>query len=130
MGSLAEEINLGEYDEVVTLKTFQTVISPEPIMERYGSDFRTIRFEKPDKPFILTIFDDGTETDSFGVRLQGTEYYFYAIAQPLAGDISLKDIEEFSWPEPFDMGNTRDLREKTFNLYKNKDYALLVYFLA
>jgi uroporphyrinogen decarboxylase len=126
----ARHLNMGEYKEVVTWQTVQTVITPPEILERYGADFRTVRFHKPDNPSHVEVNPDGSFRDALGVLLMPTDYYYDAMQRPLEGAISLNDIRKFKFPATDDPGLTRGLRAEVQDLVKNTDFALVVDYLA
>jgi uroporphyrinogen decarboxylase len=126
----ARHLGIGEYEEVVTWQTVQTVITPPQILEKYQADFRTVRFHKPDNPARLVVNPDGSFRDALGVLLKPTEYYYDAMDRPLAGPITRDDIRAFRFPPTDDPGLTRGLREEVQELVRGTDFALVVDYLA
>lgn len=126
----AKYSNLAPYEEIVTWVTVQTVLTPLELQDKYHSDFRIVRFKQPDNPKPVVKFEDGSFLDALGVRLQPIKYYCDAVARPLGGSISVSDIENFKWPDPYDKGLTRGLREETEKIYKETDYALVADYLV
>ena len=126
----AAHLGIGAYEEVVTWQTVQTVITPPQILERYGADFRTVRFREPDNPAPRHVNPDGSVRDALGVLLKPTDYYYDAVQRPLEGPITRGDVEKFRFPVPDDPGLTRGLREEVQALLDGTDYALVVDYLA
>ncbi len=126
----AAHLGIGAYEEVVTWQTVQTVITPPQILERYGADFRTVRFKDPDTRAPQEAAPDGSVRDALGVLLKPTDYYYDAVQRPLEGPITLADIKKFRYPVPDDPGLTRGLREEVQALLDGSDYALVVDYLA
>jgi len=126
----AKYLNLLPYEEIVTWVTVQTVITPAELLEKYKADFRMVRFKKPDNPKPVVKFDDGSILDVYGVRLQPTDYYYDAVSRPLGGPISISDVENFDWPDPYNAGLTRGLDKEAEKLFMETDYALVADFLA
>jgi uroporphyrinogen decarboxylase len=52
-----------------------------------------------------------------------TGYYSEIIRAPLE-DLKTKDLENFSWPNPYDPGRIKGLREKAKKLFENTGYAI------
>ncbi|NOZ64863.1 MAG: hypothetical protein GXO71_08115 [Caldiserica bacterium] len=69
----------------------------EHLLRALGIDFRTIRPRYIGPP--LTQYEDGSVDTVWGIR-RGGAYYGQALNHPLSGAESVKDIEEFSWPNP------------------------------
>jgi uroporphyrinogen decarboxylase len=126
----ARHLGLGQYPEVVTWQTVQTVITPPEILERFGADFRTVRFHKPDNLQHVEVNPNGSFCDALGVLLMPTDYYYDAIQRPLQGDISMNDIRRFRFPATDDPGLTRGLRAEVQELASKTDFALVVDYLA
>lgn len=69
-------------------------------------------------------------TDEFGItwfKPEGGYYYDQrpGESQPLSGNITLKDIEEFDWPEPRDPERLKGLEDKLSQL-RNEGYATVM----
>jgi uroporphyrinogen decarboxylase len=126
----AKYLNLAPYEEIVTWTTVQTVITPVELKEKYHSDFKTVWLKKPDNPKPVITFDDGSILDAMGVRLQPTDYYYDAVSRPLGGSITVSDVRDFNWPDPYDKGLTRGLEEETAKIYDETEYALVADYLA
>ena len=126
----ARHLGIGEYEEVVTWQTVQTVITPPQILDRYGADFRTVRFHAPDNPRHVDVNPDGSFRDALGVLLVPTDYYYDAMHRPLEGAITLDDVRKFRFPPTDDPGLTRGLRAEVQALLNTTDFALVVDYLA
>ena len=109
---------------VMTHIPMGTVEMPESLLEYCGSDFRTVRLRhhwiNP-----VTYNEDGSYYDEYGCLMVPSEFYFDNMKRPLSGDISIKDIERFNWPDPYDFKRTEGLSEKAGNLYRNTEYAIV-----
>ena len=53
------------------------------------------------------------------------EYYYDIIKRPLQGTITLDDIKNASWPDPYAPGRTDGLRKEAEELYEKSDYAIV-----
>ena len=126
----AERYNIGPYDDTVTWQTVQTVATPEQIQKEFNADFRMIRPGDRDNPFPDHYNpEDGTVIDAMGVKLKPILYYYDVVERPLSGPITMDDIKNYPWPDPYDPGIRRGVREKALKYY-NEGYALVTDFLA
>lgn len=108
----------------ITHKPMGTVETPPKLMEMYRLDFRTVRLKAPwNNP--VKVNDDGSYYDDYGCLMQPCEYYYDVVERPLAGDITIKDIENSKWPDPYAPGRTDGLREEAKELYENTNYAIV-----
>ena len=64
-----------------------------------------------------------------GSTMKPILYYYDVVERPLTGPITMDDIKNFPWPDPYDPGIRRGVREKALEYY-NQDYALVTDFLA
>lgn len=109
---------------IITHKPMGTVSTPDKIMEMFGMDFRTVRLKAPwNNPSV--VFDDGSYLDDYGVVMAPCEYYYDAVKRPLTGEITLEDIKNASWPDPYAPGRADGLREEARELYENTSYAIV-----
>ncbi len=67
-------------------------------------------------------------TDLWGVERVRSDhcYYFEELEFPLTGDVTIKDIANYPWPNPDDPNHTRGLREEVEWLKGNTDYAVVL----
>jgi uroporphyrinogen decarboxylase len=73
-------------------------------------------------------FPDGSYRDEWGVvrsRPAGSLYYDLT-RPPLAGDVEVRDVERYPWPDPHDPGRTRGLAEAARRLHQETDYAVVL----
>jgi uroporphyrinogen decarboxylase len=71
---------------------------------------------------------DGSYRDEWGVvrsRPAGSLYYDLT-RPPLAGDVEVRDVERYPWPDPHDPGRTRGLAEAARRLHQETDYAVVL----
>ena len=127
----AKAFNIGPYEEIVTWRTVQTVVTPPQVQEMYNADMRMLRPGPRDNPFPDYLNpDDGTVIDAMGVKLAPVLYYYDVVARPLEGIITMDDVKNHKWPDPYDKGITRGLREEALNYIANTDYALVTDYLS
>jgi len=83
------------------------------------------------QPKGAPVFEYGKEknVDEWGivfkkvVQPNGTFEYFFD-EQPLAG-ATIKDLEKFPWPDPYDPARVEGLESKCRRLYENTEFALV-----
>ncbi len=110
--------------DIITHKPMGTVVTPDILLERYQSDFRTVRLKAPwNNPSV--VYEDGSYLDDYGVVMKPSQYYFDPFVRPLEGSITSDDIKKGSWPDPYAPGRTDGLREEAEQLYKTTDFAIV-----
>ena len=109
-----------------------TEVSPSlDLLDAMGVDIYYTGLGKPSNlktPQTL----DGLLYDEWGIGRAKVErsdgsFYYEMVKHPLA-EASLKDIQEFPWPDPADPGRVEGLREKVLDARKNTDKAIMVKF--
>ena len=97
-------------ENVLTSRMMRVVDVDERILQALDIDIRAVH---PLAPPDL-ILDQGRYRDQWGVervRPPGT-YYHDQLAFPLAGDITVRDILEYPWPDPHDPIRRKGLKER------------------
>jgi uroporphyrinogen decarboxylase len=124
--------HLGLAEEAEKSMGVWTDVSPSlDLVEAMQVDFCYIGLKTPSNKKI-TIGKDGLLYDEWGigrkkvVRQDGS-FYYEMVKHPLAG-ATLKDIEEYSWPDPSDPERIEGLRDKVLNLQKDTDKAIMAKF--
>jgi len=120
-------VNFKPEKPTVIRKVAQTVSEiDESIMKRYGIDLVGIMPGASNDPRSREL-PDGTWQDEFGViRRKTTASKSYDVYKsPLAGPLTIKDLEKYQWPDPHDHGYAKGLREKAQHLYEKTDYAIV-----
>ncbi len=95
----------------------------EGLMERFGSDFRSINPAIP----AARIEPDGTKTweAACAMRVRNIGTYDEPYDFPLRNCESVKDVEKYPWPNPDDFDISRGKREEARRLHQNTDYAIV-----
>lgn len=114
----------------------QTVIPDESVLQRLGVDTRYIRPGNPvGKDWELKRDEDEDHyyiTDGWGVKRampkKGGLYYDIVFSECPLKDATVKDLEEYPWPNPRDPGFIAGLEEQAQDLYENSDYAIVADF--
>ncbi len=109
---------------ILTSKMMQSVAVNESILKILDIDTRAVLMGSPDKGRDVET-DPGKYCDEWGVeRIQPEgSHYYDQIAYPLSGDISVSDILNYPWPDPYDKGRFRGVKEKCIYLKNQTDYA-------
>ena len=114
-----------EAEDTILHKWQRVVVVHEPILQALDIDFRGVFPGGPDSKPDIPVGEDGYQ-DEFGVvrrKPPGVPYYDL-VKSPLAGPITVRDIVNFPWPDPYDPGYTRGVRDKLLDLRENTDYAI------
>ena len=94
----------------------------ERVLEYFDIPFRRVYLRPPSK-FQLTIAEDGSFYDEWGVKRQPRGPYIERIGYPLT-EATFDAIEQFSWPDPHDPSRFDGLAEEARRLYEETDYVL------
>ncbi len=111
--------------DVETADRLMDAVYPrEDLYRRYQIDFRPLHLGAPDG-FTPQEMPDGSFYDEFGVHWLRPFYYYDAVERPLAAATGADDLARYPWPDPYDPGRVRGLREEAKRLYEQTDYALV-----
>jgi uroporphyrinogen decarboxylase len=114
---------------VLMERTMQVCMIDEQILRQLHVDTRFVCYNAPELERNQVVELDGNRyRDSFGIEWikPPTSYYYDLHKPPLAGQISLSDIMHHPWPEPYDPGYTRGLRERVEKMRAETDCALVL----
>jgi uroporphyrinogen decarboxylase len=110
-----------------------TSVTPGPkVLEMYGVDIRSISADQQvDAQALNKVqLDDYTYRDEWGViheRPRNEDGPYMIMHGPLQRDgLTIKDIEDYPWPDPAAGGRFTDLREKARKMHEETDYAIAV----
>ena len=121
--------HLGMRENAIHLKDRrgQTAKVDEDVLRRFRVDFRGLGLGAPENWKDLWL-DDHTYQDEWGVvrTMPPGSYYYDLIRAPFAEDDSVSAIDHHRWPDPFDPGRCRGLREKARHLHRETEYAVIV----
>jgi len=109
-------------------KISQAVRYPSPVLlDRLGVDTRGVWFPEAPDVSIDKDFPDGRWRDEWGaIRIKPESSHVYDLVQPpLPGDITVRDVENFAWPDPHDPGRMRGLREEARKLHEENRYGIV-----
>jgi uroporphyrinogen decarboxylase len=105
-----------------------TVVPDEAILRRFDVDARPLLIGSPFRRPDRRISED-TSKDEWGVTWtkHGSSHFintdgpFYHLDDP-----TVKDLEDFPWPDPADPGRYQGLRERARALHEQSDYAVIL----
>jgi uroporphyrinogen decarboxylase len=111
-----------------TLVGFYTTPDYNPLLNRLGTDFRFIHI-RPPKTYVSNALDgpfkEFDDEWSLHHRLMGG--YYDLTNPPLSGDLTLKRIEKFAWPDPYDPVRMEGVKEEVEDLFNNTDFAIVAH---
>jgi len=118
-----------EAEPVFLSKDMQVVSVDEKLLQRLRIDTRGIQAYPPDKDKSIVLSDDSYK-DEWGIIYKASrkdeEILYYNVDEsPLLSFTSVHEIEGYNWPDPFDPGRTRGLKEKARVLKEKTDFALV-----
>ncbi len=120
-------LNIKPNKPPVIRKVAQTVNEiDESMLKRFGIDLVGIMPGASSSSRNREL-PDGTWQDEFGVirRKTATSKSYDLYKAPLAGRLTLGDLDKYEWPDPHDSGYIKGLREKAKYLYEKTDYAIV-----
>jgi uroporphyrinogen decarboxylase len=95
----------------------------ERVLGRLDVPFRRV-YLRPASTFKLTVADDGSFRDEWGVGYRPMGPYNERVGHPLA-TATLADLDRHPWPDPRDPGRVEGLAEEARRLYQETDYSLV-----
>ncbi len=102
----------------------------DDVLERLGADVALVSAGSPNA-YRREVTEDGEYErflDEFGVlraRPHGGLYY-ESTTSPLAGDISLDDVDSYAWPDPGDPGRFSGMKERVAHIRDVEKRAVFV----
>ncbi len=94
----------------------------EEVWERLGSDFRHVWLGSPDN-FQVQVDEQGKYIDEWGIARKTKGNGAGEIFAPL-GDADLDGLNNYRWPDPYDKGRIRGLKERARWLHEHTDYVV------
>ncbi len=114
---------------VLMERTMQVSMIDERILEKLHVDTRFVCYNAPELERNQTIeLGEGLYRDPWGIEWikPPSSYYYDLYKPPLSGEITVSDIVNHPWPEPYDAGYTRGLRERVEKMRAETDCALVL----
>lgn len=108
---------------------FQQIVFPdEKMREKFGADVRGTFPDPPDNWTLKVDPEENSYIDEWGIKYHMPPGgFYYDIAKPPLEHMSLDEIKKYKFPDPYNPGRVKDLKEKYRQLYENTDYALIIY---
>lgn len=120
--------HLGIKDRQIQIQTklSQTAVVDEDILKRFRVDCRRLDLGAPDNWTDEPVGRDGYRDEYGLVRTRPEGGYYYDIVESPIKEDTLQAIENHKWPDPYDPGRYRGLREKAKELHEETDYAVVL----
>lgn len=110
-------------------RTMQVSMIDERILRELHVDTRFVCYNAPelDRNQVIEL-EDNLYQDSWGIQWikPPSSHYYDLHKPPLSGEITTADILNHPWPEPYDPGYTRGLRERVDEMRAATDCALVL----
>ncbi len=111
----------------LTSRMMQVVDVNEQILKKLDIDTRAVNPGSPDKQTEIEISENQYKDEWGVVRVNppGTLYYDQ-VTFPLSGEITIRDIVTYPWPDPHDPGRIRGLKERVREIREEADCAAIL----
>ena len=96
----------------------------ERILEYLDIDFRRIFLKEKTSDKACTC-EDGTYTDAWGIRYKKEGLFLNIVENPLRNAKTVRDIENYNWPEAEEMFTAGGLADQAKHAYEETAYALV-----
>ena len=115
-----------EAPDVIIDGIMRPVQVDERILQRLDIDTRGLWLGKPDNSRDRQVAPTRW-FDEWGITrdMPPGSLYYDLVESPLAGEITIHDIVNYPWPDPYDPGRTRGLRERAEELRRTTDCAIV-----
>ena len=131
-GALRQHLDLTGEIEVADLRQGLAVVDAD-ILDLLGVDAGIVKPDGPDPTrWRLDIREEGDYrvfTDEFGMGWRSPirgGLYFDLVSYPLAGDVTVKDVEAYPWPDPLDPHRFLGMRERALHVREVEGRAVVV----
>jgi uroporphyrinogen decarboxylase len=124
---LKEYLGLTVKKEPYPGSSWLSISTPMELMEELQIDLCYIGLNAAkDAP----VFEYGVDTftDEWGVKYRKIEHHsgvYYDFANRVLGEATIKDLDDYPWPDPYDPSLVEGLEEKCRKLYENTSFALV-----
>lgn len=110
-------------------RNMQVCFIDEQILHALSVDTRFVSYNPPELECNQSIeLGEGLYRDPWGIEWirPASSFYYDLYKPPLAGQITVQDILNHRWPEPYDPGFTRGLRQRVQAMRAESDCALVL----
>jgi uroporphyrinogen decarboxylase len=114
---------------VLMERTMQVCMIDERILRALHADTRFVCYNPPDLEQNQVVeLAENLYRDPWGIEwIKPPSSFYYDLHKPaLAGKITISDIMNHPWPEPYDPGYTRGLRERVEKMRAATDCAIVL----
>lgn len=136
LGSSITGMTLGAYERLrkylniqqkaeIAVKPLQTVKIPEEILEVFEIDTRYLN-PRPRECATIKETSDERYVDEWGIEreLSANGYYYDMVDHPFKKG-TIKEIENYDWPDPNDPHLFAGSKKEAKDLYENSSYAII-----
>jgi uroporphyrinogen decarboxylase len=125
--NLAKSMDLYVEENIVDI--IQQLAAPsEELLRSFESDFRSV-YARPPRAWSLCekLLSTGRPyfVDEWGVSWGKTPYYYDMIDHPLKNATTIKDLEDYTWPDSHAPGRLDGLHEEVKRLNNETDFAIV-----
>lgn len=122
--NLRDYLDLAPDDQPdISSRTMMSIRSRQDLLLRYKVDTRTV-YLKPPSVCREKEMPDGSYYDAYNIRWRPASYYYDAVERPLAL-ATIHDLAQAAWPDPYDPGLVKGLKEEVRQLYETTSYCLV-----
>lgn len=125
---LKKHLGLEPGETKVFDRAAQVAVVDEHILDLFQIDTRGVMPGLPENHPVVEDPEQDGFLDEWGLLRRmpaGADTYFIANA-PLAGEISIRDIVNYPWPDPADPGRIRGLKSRISEIRNQGDWAILL----
>ncbi len=102
------------------------------VNEKFGLDVFWLRLGSPKKTHFAKSSDPDKRIDEWGIEwskvpLPNGGYYYEMTSHPLK-DATVKDLEDYPWPDPYDPGRVEGLEKYLKSIHDDTEFAILAKF--
>jgi len=112
-------------DKIEIIDNMQQVVKvEEEVLKRFHVDTRHISL-KPAQPWRKC--SEGIYQDEWGIKYikPVNSHYYDMIEHPLAR-ATIKDLDDYPWPDPYDLRRVEGLEKEAKRLYEDTPYAIVL----
>ena len=127
--NLLRYLGLGHRQVTIDNRMTQTAKVDEDILQRFDVDFRRVDLGAPDGWTDKELPGDRYQDEWGVIRQRPPGGYYYDLVpdgSPLREIDTVAGLDGYKWPDPFDPGRYRGLRERAKRLHEETDYAVVL----
>ncbi len=125
--NLIQYLGFGDRPIQIKAKRGQNARVDEDVLKRLRIDFRSVELGSPDNWKDIPIGEHSYQ-DEWGVvrTMPPGSYYYDLTGAPMGEGDTLEAIERHHWPDPYDPGRFRGIKERARQLRQETDYAIVI----